>query len=99
MPDGLILFLAFLFLAHWIAFTRLAVIRGQLYYWLLSLLFLLLTTSFTLRILMPDFELMGQPLHLLFRYTAWALAAVTIPMMIFRVRKRRASVTDADNSN
>ena len=99
MPNWLIIFLALLFLAHWIAFTRLAVIRGQLYYWLLSLLFLLLTSSFTIRLLLPDFDIMGQPLHLLFRYTAWALGAVTIPMMILRLRKRRAILPSAGESD
>jgi hypothetical protein len=98
MPNWLIIFLAFLFLVHWIAFTRLAVIHRQLYYWLLSLLFLLLTSSFTTRLLLPGLEIMGKEVYLLLRYTAWALAVVTIPMMIYRIRKRRASLSETKKS-
>ena len=84
------MFLAVLFMAHWIAFTRLAIIRGQLYYWLLSLLFFLLTSSFTLRLINPDLTLSGQPLHLLLRYSAWIVAAVTIPMLVLKLRRGKS---------
>lgn len=90
MPDWLIIFLVFLFFAHWLAFTRLAVVRGLLYYWLLSALFLLLTSSFLARLLAPGWDVAGIPLHLLLRYGAWALAAVTIPMLIARLLRRRS---------
>lgn len=88
MPLWLNIFLVFLFLIHWLAFTRLAVLRGQLYYWLLSLLFFMLTLSFSLRYLNPTLELAGQPLHLLLRYMAWVLTGVTIPILIMRLRRR-----------
>jgi len=90
MPFWLNIFLIFLFMFHWIAFTRLAMLRGQAYYWLLSLLFFLLTLSFSLRLLNPTLELAGQPLHLLLRYTAWALTGVTIPLLIMRLWRRRS---------
>ena len=90
MPAWLNVSLAVLFLVHWLAFTALALRRKQAYYWLLSVLFLLLTSSFALRVLNPTLELAGQPLHQLTRYMAWALAAVTIPMLIIRMRTRRA---------
>jgi len=88
MPLWLNIFLVILFLVHWIAFTRLAMLRGQVYFWLLSLLFFLLTMSFSLRLLHPTLELAGQPLHLLLRYVAWALTGVTIPILIVRLRQR-----------
>jgi hypothetical protein len=90
MPSWLIVFLAVLFMAHWIAFMRLAIIRGQLYYWLLSLLFFLLTSSFTLRLINTDLSLIGQPLHLLLRYSAWAITAVTIPMLVLKFRRGKS---------
>jgi len=90
MPLWLNIFLAFLFLIHWIAFTRLAVLRGQPYYWLLSLLFFMLTLSFSLRLLSPTLELAGHPLHLLLRYMAWALTGVTIPLLIMKLRRRQS---------
>ena len=67
------------------------------YYWLLSLLFLLLTSSFTLKALNPELELAGQPVHLLTRFLAWVLTAVTIPILIIRLRKRWADRTKAAN--
>jgi len=69
---------------------RLAIIRGQLYYWLLSLLFLLLTASFTLRLINPDLSLSGQPVHLLLRYSAWTITAVTIPMLVLKLKRRKS---------
>ena len=94
MPIWMNIFLAFLFLVHWVAFTRLAMLRGQLYFWLLSLLFFLLTLSFSLRLLNPTLELVGQPLHLLLRYVAWALTGVTIPILIMRLRQRLSQRPD-----
>ncbi|MFT5350265.1 MAG: hypothetical protein ACI9MF_001081 [Gammaproteobacteria bacterium] len=88
--------LALLFLVHWVVFTRLALLRQQLYYWLLCLLFLLLTLSFTLKALNPGLELAGWPVHLLMRYMAWMLAGVTIPLLIIRLKRRqmdRAKIT------
>jgi len=69
---------------------RLAIIRGQLYYWLLSLLFLLLTLSFTLRLINPDLSLFGQAVHLLLRYSAWTITAVTIPMLVLKLKRRKS---------
>jgi hypothetical protein len=88
MPFWLNVFLVILFLIHWIAFTRLAMLRSLVYFWLLSLLFFLLTMSFSLRLLYPNIEVAGQPLHLLLRYGAWALTGVTIPILIVRLRQR-----------
>jgi hypothetical protein len=90
MPFWLTVFLAVLFMAHWIAFMRLAIIRGQLYYWLLSLLFLLLTSSFTLRLINPDLSLFGQPVHLLLRYSAWTITAVTIPILVLKLKRGKS---------
>ena len=94
MPIWLNVFLIFLFLIHWLAFTRLAVLRGQRYHWLLSILFLLLTLSFSLRLLQPTLELAGQPLHLLLRYMTWALTAVTVPLLLMRLWRRRPKKAD-----
>jgi len=90
MPFWLIVFLAVLFMLHWIAFMRLAIIRRQRYYWLLSLLFFLLTASFTLRLINPDLLLSGQPVHLLLRYSAWAITAVTVPMLVLKLRRGKS---------
>ena len=90
MPFWLIVFLVVLFMLHWIAFMRLAIIRGQRYYWLLSLLFFLLTSSFTLRLINPDLSLIGHPVHLLLRYSAWVITAVTIPMLILKLKRSKS---------
>lgn len=87
MPEWLIAMLAALFCAHLVVFARLATRRGGAYYWLLTALFLALTASFTLRLAGPQWQLADQPLHVLSRYAAWAMALVTVPMLITRLFK------------
>ncbi len=89
MPDWLVIALALLFFAHFVAFARLAVLRGGAYYWLVTSLFAALTASFAVRLLAPAWTLGGVALHLWLRYTAWAVAVVTIPMLVTRIRRRQ----------
>lgn len=89
MPQWLIALLALLFLAHLLAFTILALRRGGGYYWLLAALFLSLTASFTLRLLFPSWQVGGQAVHVMLRYLAWAMSAVTVPILITRLVKRK----------
>jgi hypothetical protein len=89
VSDWIVATLAVIFLIHLVVFARLAIIRGERYYWLVSSVFLVLTASFSLRVFAPGIELAAFPLHLSLRYLAWALAAVTLPMLAWRLRKRR----------
>lgn len=89
MPDWLVIALALLFLAHLLAFARLAVRRGGAYYWMVTALFAALTASFAVRLLAPDHVVGGMATHLWLRYAAWAVAAVTLPWLIARIVARR----------
>jgi hypothetical protein len=84
MPQWIFAGLALLFFAHLLVFSNLALRRGDAYYWLLTVMFLALTGSFTLRLLVPDWQVGGQEAHVLLRYLSWAIAAVTLPMLIAR---------------
>lgn len=85
MPQWFIALLALLFLVHLLVFARLVVRRGGAYYFLLTILFLALTASFTVRLMAPGWQLGGQAVHMVLRYLSWALAAVTVPMLIARL--------------
>ncbi len=89
MPQWLIALLALLFLVHLLAFARLTLRRGGGYYWLLTVLFLALTASFTVRLFFPGWQVGGHALHAMLRYLAWGLAAVTLPMLIARLLRRK----------
>ena len=89
MPDWLVIALTLLFFAHFAAFARLAVRRGGAYYLLVTALFAALTASFAVRFLAPAWSLGGVAVHLWLRYAAWAVAIVTVPMMVMRILARR----------
>jgi hypothetical protein len=89
MPQWLVALLALLFLVHLLAFLVLALRRGGYYYWLLTALFLTLTASFTLRLLLPGWQVAGQAVYVMLRYLSWAIAAVTVPILIARLLKRK----------
>ena len=89
MPDWLVAMLALTFLVHWVVFARLATICGGHYYWLVSSVFLVLTASFSLRLFAPGLQLATLPLYLVLRYLAWALAAITLPMLVVRIWNRK----------
>jgi hypothetical protein len=91
MPDWLVAVLCAVFAVHLGVFGRLAITRREPYYWLVTTVFLALTTSFGLRLLAPELAVAEIPLHRMMRYAAWALACVTIPLMIMRLRRRRGS--------
>ena len=88
MPHWLPPVLTALFAIHLAVFGRLALRRGEAYYWLLCLLFTALTTSFALRWLLPELAVASMPLHLAARYLAWALACITLPLLAVRLARR-----------
>jgi hypothetical protein len=88
MPQWLPPLMTFLFAIHLAVFGRLAVRRGEAYYWLLCALFTALTASFALRWLAPELAVGSMPLHLAARYGAWGLACVTLPLLVLRVMRR-----------
>lgn len=89
MPDWLVISLTLLFLAHFVAFARLAMLRGGGYYLLVTGLFAALTASFAVRGLAPDWAMGGVAVHLWLRYLSWVMAAVTLPMLVVRIVARR----------
>jgi hypothetical protein len=89
MPEWLIAALSVLFLIHLLAFARLAIVQGEAYYWLVSCVFLALTTSFGLRLFAPEIAWGQTPIYLTLRYLAWLLAGISLPMLIRRLWKRR----------
>ena len=89
MPDWLVVTLAAIFLVHLVVFTRLAALRGEGYYWLISCIFLVLTASFGLRFFAPEIHFSNFPLYLALRYLAWVLALITLPMLVRRLLIKR----------
>jgi len=82
-------FMFMLFAAHLIPMLIVGIKRRELYYLAPITTFALLTLTFGLRLFSPDFEVGGRPLHDSVRYAAWTAAAVSIPLLILRIRKRR----------
>jgi len=78
MPHGLIQFLFILFLLHLLAFARLAVLRREGYYFMLSFVFLLLVASFATWLWLPELRLGSFPVYRILRYLAWLAAAISI---------------------
>ncbi|MDX1570912.1 MAG: hypothetical protein R3200_10520 [Xanthomonadales bacterium] len=76
------------FAIHLIVFARLAIVRKQGYYWLVAGLFAVLTLSFTLRLWVPELRLGDYHAHILLRIVAWAMAAVTLPILGLRLYRR-----------
>ena len=89
MPDWLVIFLLIVFVIHLVIFGRLAVRRSEKYYWLVTAVFAMLVASFGLRVFAPEWLLGPVAGYQLFRYLAWLLAAITIPWMIIRIRRKR----------
>lgn len=89
MPEWLLIVLLLVFVIHLLVFGRLALKRGGAYYWLVSSVFAALVLSFSSRLWASEWMLAGLPAHQLFRYVAWALAAVTIPWLIYRITQKK----------
>jgi hypothetical protein len=82
MPIWLVWFLLVIFVAHLIAFARLAYLHRNLRYALVTLTFVLLVASFSLRLGAPEWMIGQTPVHWLLRYLAWATAVITISWLI-----------------
>lgn len=78
-----------LFAAHLIPMLIVGLKRRERYYLAPITTFALLTLTFGLRLFAPELEIGGRPLHEPVRYAAWTAAAVSIPLLILRIRKRR----------
>ncbi|MCC6201690.1 MAG: hypothetical protein IT494_01640 [Gammaproteobacteria bacterium] len=91
MPVWLIWFLLIVFVAHLAVFARLALRHRNLRYSLVTLTFVLLVASFSLRLGAPEWTIGRMPVHWMLRYAAWAIAAITISWLIhLKVAARRA---------
>jgi hypothetical protein len=78
-----------LFAAHLVPMLVVGIKRRELYYLAPITTFALLTLTFGLRLFAPELEVGGRPLHEPVRYAAWTAAAVSIPLLILRIRQRR----------
>ena len=84
MPDWLIELLIFVFIAHFVAFVRLAYIRKDRRYILVSLTFFLLILSFSTRLWWPRAHLGPISIHWDFRIAAWTSTLAVIVMLLKR---------------
>jgi len=84
-----------LFAAHLIPMLVIGIKRRELYYLAPITTFALLTLTFGLRLFAPEFEVGGRPLHEPVRYAAWTAAAISIPLLVLRIRKRRRDRVEA----
>lgn len=89
MTDALDLLLFVLFGAHLVAFVRIGLKKKEVYYLALVATFSLLTLSFGIRIMAPDWQLGPLAVHEGLRYLAWMAAAVSISWTAFRWSRRR----------
>jgi hypothetical protein len=78
-----------LFGAHLIPMVVLGIKRRELYYLAPITTFALLTLTYGLRLFAPELEVAGRPLHEPVRYLAWTAAAISIPLLVVRIRQRR----------
>ena len=78
-----------LFAAHLVPMLFVGFKRRELYYLAPITTFSLLTATFALRVFAPDLQVGDTPLHVPVRYAAWAACAVSIPLLILRIRTRR----------
>lgn len=80
-----------MFAGHLVPMLVVGLKRRELYYLAPIITFALLTATFGLRWLAPGFVLgsMTVPLHQALRYIAWIAAAISIPLLVIRIRRRR----------
>ena len=90
MPDWLVAVLLVVFAVHLILFARLAFRRRQGYYIAVAFTFALLVVAFSLRLGWPEILVGELELYWLFRWAAWASAAVSISWLL--IRKLQAGV-------
>ena len=89
MPYALNVFLVVLFSIHLVVFARLGLKRRQMYYLALVVTFTLLTASFGLRLVAPEWQVGATAVHQWLRYLAWCSAAISISWTGIRLSKRR----------
>lgn len=82
MPVWLVWFLLIVFVAHLLAFARLAYRHRSPRYALVTLTFVLLVASFSLRLGAPGWAIGSTPVHWLLRYLAWGFAVISIAWLI-----------------
>jgi hypothetical protein len=95
MGNFLLKFLFVNFFIHLGLFLWLAATRRKVYYYVLSLTFLLLVLSFSLRIWYPDMEFSGHTLYWYFRMSALATTAAAL-LLIFRQRQKKTAEQSTD---
>ncbi|NKI35183.1 hypothetical protein HFP89_08390 [Wenzhouxiangella sp. XN79A] len=78
-----------LFAAHLVPMLVVGLKRREIYYLAPITTFALLTATFGLRLFAPELQVGSTPLHVPVRYAAWAAAAVSIPLFIVRLCRRR----------
>lgn len=89
MRPSLAFLLMLLFAAHLAGFAFLGLRRREWYYAALVLTFGLLTASFALFLLQPDWQLLGSPAYRLLRQVAWVSAAGSVSWTLWRALRRR----------
>lgn len=91
MENSITAMLLALFLAHLVGFTILGLKRREWYYLALVTTFGLLSAAFATLLVAPQLQVGEMPLHRVFRFCAWAAAAVSISWTIRRIIVRRRS--------
>ena len=84
MPHWLVVFLLVIFAIHFVVFSGLLLAQKDKYYAAVSLTFLFLVISYSLRLWFAHWLVAGLGVFWVFRIAAWGMALISICMTIRR---------------
>ncbi len=83
MPKSLLFAIFIIFIIHFIIFLRLSLLRKKSHHILATASFFFLIMFSSIRLWAPRMMLLGHPVHIYFRISAWCTSATTLVVYVW----------------